>query len=56
MDVRRNSYDLPAVQMFAYVLRSISEGKSEDQIADRFDGNGKLVKICLEALIHMSAK
>ena len=37
----RNSYvnSLTAVQMLAYVLRSISEGKNEDQIAERFDGN-----------------
>jgi hypothetical protein len=51
----RNSHvdSLTTVQMLAYVLRSISEGKNEDQIAERFDGNIKLVKICIDALSHI---
>jgi hypothetical protein len=28
-------------------------GKNEDQIAERFDGNSKLVKICIDALSHI---
>lgn len=28
-------------------------GKYEDQIVERFDGNGKLVKICIDALSHI---
>lgn len=51
----RNSHvdSLTTVQMLAYVLRSISEGKNENQIAERFDGNIKLVKICIDALSHI---
>jgi methionyl-tRNA synthetase len=33
-----------------YILRSISEGKNEDEIADRFDGDTKLVKNWVNAL------
>jgi hypothetical protein len=53
--MRRNSYayDLTAIEMFAYILRSISEGKNEVQIAERFDGNSKLAKICIDALSHI---
>ena len=38
--MRRNSYisSLTADQVLSYILRSLSEGKSEDQIVDRFDG------------------
>jgi hypothetical protein len=55
LDIPRNSYanDLTAIQMLAYILRSIYEGKSEEQIAERFDGNSKLVKICIDALSHI---
>jgi hypothetical protein len=36
--MRKNSYtiDLTAIQIFAYILRSIYEGKNEEQIAERF--------------------
>ena len=39
--MRRNSYihDLTEIQTLSYVLRSIFEGKNEDQIVDRFDGD-----------------
>jgi hypothetical protein len=50
--MRKNSYinGLTESQTLAYVLRSISEGKSEDQIADRFDGDTALVKTWVDAL------
>lgn len=55
MEQRGNSYTngLSAIQILAYILRSISDGKNEAQIAERFDGNNKLVKICIDALIHI---
>jgi DNA-binding CsgD family transcriptional regulator len=31
-------------QVLSYILRSVSEGKSEDEIAERFDGDEELVK------------
>lgn len=34
-------------------LKSISDGKNENQIAERFDGNIKLVRNCADALIHI---
>lgn len=37
-------------QTLFYVLRSISEGKNEDQIAERFDGDTALVKTWVDAL------
>ena len=39
--MRRNSYirGLTESQTLAYVLRSISEGKDEAQIVERFDGD-----------------
>ena len=44
--MRKNSYirDLTESQTLFYVLRCISEGKSEDQIAERFNGDTVLVK------------
>jgi hypothetical protein len=39
--------------MFAYILRSISEGKNEDEIADRFDGDTKLIENWVGALTHL---
>jgi hypothetical protein len=38
---------------FLNILRSISEGKNENQMAERFDGNSKLVRICIDALSHL---
>lgn len=50
--MHRNSYvkRLTAAQILAYILRSISEGRNEEQIADRFAGDKKLVMIWIEAL------
>ena len=44
--MRKNSYNrgLTEIQILFYVLRCISEGKSEEQIAERFDGDILLVK------------
>ena len=44
--MRKNSYihGLTESQTLFYVLRCISEGKSEEQIAERFDGDTVLVK------------
>jgi DNA-binding CsgD family transcriptional regulator len=44
--MRRNSYisSLTENQVLSYILRSISEGKNEDEIAERFDGDKELVK------------
>ena len=36
--MRKNSY-ISGSQTLSYVLRCISEGKSEEQIAERFDGD-----------------
>ena len=36
--------------MLAYILGSISEGKNEEQIVERFDGDKKLVRIWVETL------
>jgi hypothetical protein len=40
-------------QTLAYILRSTSEGKNEEQIVERFDGNSKLVNICIDALYYI---
>jgi hypothetical protein len=50
--MRRNSYthSLKESQALAYILRSISEGKNEEQIAERFDGDTELVKTWIDAL------
>ena len=50
--MRRNSYirGLTESQTLAYVLRCISEGKSEEQIAERFDGDTLLIKTWVDAL------
>jgi hypothetical protein len=58
--MRRNSYisSLTEDQVLSYILRSISEGKNEDEIADRFDGDTKLIKNWVNALkqTHFVAK
>ena len=58
--MRRNSYvnSLTEIQILAYVLRYISEGKNIDQITERFDGDNRLVKIWVEVLqeIHFIIK
>ncbi len=50
--MRRNSYNggLTERQTLFYVLRSISEGKNEAQIAERFDGDTVLVKTWVDTL------
>ena len=57
--MRKNSYirNLTASQILFYVLRCISEGKSEEQIAERFNGDTVLVKTWIDALkqIHYVA-
>ena len=50
--MHNNSYihDLTETQILSYVLRSIFEGKSEEQIGERFDGDTLLVKTWIDAL------
>ena len=50
--MRRNSYirGLTESQTLGYVLRCISEGKNEEQIAERFDGDALLIKTWVDAL------
>ena len=50
--MRRISYKntLSETQVLAYILTSLSEGKTEEQIAERFDRDKKLVNIWLEVL------
>ena len=50
--MRKNSYirGLTESQTLFYVLRCISEGKSEDQIAEIFGGDILLVKTWVDAL------
>lgn len=49
--------DLTESQILFYILRCISEGKSEEQIAERFDEDKVLVKTWVDALkqIHLVA-
>jgi hypothetical protein len=44
--MHKNSYirSLTEEQVLSYILRSIFEGKNTDQIAERFDGDTKLIK------------
>jgi hypothetical protein len=42
--------NLTEIQVLAHILRCVSEGKNEDQIAERFDGDKKLVKTCVDVL------
>ena len=50
--IKRNSYvnRLSELQSALYILRCISEGKNEDQIVERFIGDGQLVKTWLAVL------
>jgi len=58
--MQRNLYaqSLTESQALAYILRLVSEGKNEDQIANRFDGDLELVKTWIDALkqIHFVIK
>ena len=51
-EMRKNLYirGLSESQTLADVLRCISEGKSEEQIGERFDGDTVLVKTWIDAL------
>jgi len=55
--LKRNSYvnRLSELQSAMYILRCVSEGKNEDQIIERFIGDGQLVKTWLAVLrdIHL---
>jgi hypothetical protein len=55
--IKRNSYvnRLSELQTALYILKCISEGKVEDQIVERFIGDGQLVKTWLSVLsdIHL---
>jgi hypothetical protein len=59
-EMRKNSYtlNLTASQTLAYILRCISEGKNENQIVDRFNGDTELVETWVDALkrIHFLVK
>jgi hypothetical protein len=48
----RNSYvsSLIEKEVLSYILRSISVGKNDDEITERFDGDTKLVKTWVDAL------
>lgn len=50
--IKRNSYvnRLSELQSALYILRCVSEGKNEDQIVERFIGDGQIVKTWLEVL------
>lgn len=50
--IKRNSYinRLSELQSALYILRCVSEGKNEDQIVERFIGDGQLVKTWLAVL------
>jgi predicted transcriptional regulator len=58
--MRKNSYTnrLSEAQVMAYILRSLSEGKSEEEIAERFNRDRKVVNIWIEVLqqIHFIVK
>jgi len=57
--MHRNSYveRLTEAQILACILWSVSEGKCEEQIAERFAGDNKLVRVWIETLeqIHFIA-
>ena len=50
--MQRNSYvnTSTELQTLSYILRSISEGKNEEQIIASLDGDRKLVAIWVETL------
>jgi len=53
--MRRNSYisSLTENEVLSYILRSISEGQNENEIAERFDGDTELVKTWVNTLKQM---
>ena len=48
-----NIRELTEIQIFSYVLRCITERKSEEQIAERLDRDIILVKTLIDALKHI---
>lgn len=53
--ILRNSYDktITAVQTLAYILRLVSEGKTEKQIIEVLYGDKKLVRTWIETLMEI---
>jgi hypothetical protein len=39
---------LSGIHILTYKLKSIADGKNENQIAERLDGNNKPVRICID--------
>lgn len=50
MHKNSNIRELTEIQIFSYVLRCITERKSEEQIAERLDRDIILVKTLIDAL------
>jgi hypothetical protein len=53
--ILRNSYDktITEVQTLAYILRLVSEGKTEKQIIEVLYGDEKLVRTWIEKLMEI---
>lgn len=53
--IKRNFYinRLSELQSALYILRGVSEGRNEDQIVERFIGDGQLVKTWLGVLMDI---
>lgn len=53
--ILRNSYDktITEVQILAYILRLVSEGKTEKQIIEVLYGDKKLVRTWIETLMEI---
>lgn len=53
--ILRNSYDktITEVQTLAYILRLVSEGKTEKQIIEVLYGDKKLVRTWIETLMEI---
>jgi predicted transcriptional regulator len=51
----KNSYGktITEVQTLAYILRFVSEGKTEKQIVEVFNGDKKLVRTWIETLMEI---
>jgi hypothetical protein len=54
--ILRNSYGktITEVQTLAYILRLVSEGKTEKQIIEVFIGDKKLVRTWIETLMEIN--
>ena len=50
MHKNSNIHELTEIQTLSYVLRCIAERKSEEQIAERLEGDTILVKTWIDAL------